>query len=149
VNPNPIILDGGVKNWDVAGSFGQCLSPISRPQGTTIDLSVLPTATTGCNGLPNPRTLQGYVNLQNPENETLIYAWDLNFQTSESANSGIRTMARGSNANFEIPTIQYGNTGGVLACFISVEVTPVNDASRVKRQQIWSGQCKFAAVVPK
>jgi C1A family cysteine protease len=148
VNPNPIILDGGVKNWDVGGSFGQCLSPVSRPQGSSIDLSVLPTATTGCTGQTNPRTLQGYVNLQNPDNETLTYTWTLDFQTSEAANSGIRTMASGRNANFEIPTIQYGD-GGILACFIRVEVTPVNDASRVKRQQIWGGQCKFAAVVPR
>jgi C1A family cysteine protease len=150
INPYPIITDGGVKNWDIAASFGQCSSPISRPQGSTIDLSVLPKATTGCNGLANPRTLQGFVTLQNPDNEALEYLWNLTLSTPNGVYpnpSNPVPLMQSRALDFPIPTVSYG-LGGTYQCQVTVKVTPVNDASRVKIQQVWSGQCQVAAVVP-
>jgi C1A family cysteine protease len=150
INPYPVITNGGVKNWDVAASFGQCLNLIPRPQGSTIDLSVLPKATTGCNGLPNPRTLQGFVTLQNPDNEALEYLWNLTLTTPNGIYpnpSNPVPLMQSSALDFPIPTVSYG-LGGTYQCQVTVKVTPVNDASRVKIQQVWSGQCLVAAVVP-
>ncbi len=150
INPFPILTEGGIKNWDIASSFGQCSSPISRPQGSTIDLSVLPKATTGCNGLPNPRTLQGYVSLQNPDIEALEYVWNLTLTTPSGVYPNAEQpvpLMRSTALDFPIPTVSYGS-GGTYPCQVTVKVTPVNDASRVKILQVWSGQCLVAAVVP-
>jgi C1A family cysteine protease len=142
-NPNPSILSGGVKNWDRLGQFN-CLTGSAYPNGVTLNLTALAAASTGCNGQPNPRTLQGFVNIQNPDNEPLSYAWRLSILSADIT----YYVATSNEQNFPVPYITFG-LGGTYPCNVDVKVTPTNEPSRAKQQIVWTGQCQVAAFSPK
>ncbi len=146
VNPYPVILGGGVQRWDIRNNTGFCIKDaVNR---TTLDLrSIAPS--TNCDGLPNPTTFFAYVNVQNPDNDALEYAWQLTLITPSGEYTGTAFLGMTSTEEkFAIPQVSYG-VGGMYPCNVKVRIRAYYDPIRVRNQTIWSGQCQVAAVVPR
>jgi hypothetical protein len=133
-NPYPRISASGVYSNEFSGVL---CSQVAVAQATSLDLRL-----DGCAlaGLPKPKRYVAFVNVENPDGETLSYEWRL-YALGGQGEYLVYTGLDPSSASFSL--YSPGNTGLITTpCRVQVTVK-VTDPLRNKAQTVWSGECTY------
>jgi hypothetical protein len=133
-NPYPRITSAGVYSNELSGVF---CSQVAVSENSSIDLR-----RDGCAlaGLPKPKRYVAFVNVENPDNESLSYDWKL-FATGGQGTYQVYKNLDPSSSTFSL--YSPGNTGLITTpCHIQVTVQ-APDALRNKVQTVWRGECTY------
>lgn len=137
-NPYPRITAAGLERVAQSSGPQNCSRVQSVAQDAQIDLRA---NVTSCDGAVNQPPYRARTTVENPDGESLAYAWTFWIGTPENVTQ------RSGDATFGVNALSYG-VGGSFSCGIGVTVTPP-DIGREKTQPVWQGSCLVPAAGPR